>query len=395
MRKAVSLFAGAGGFCEGVRLAGFKVVCAVERDADACKTHATNFGNVALFEGDISRFLRDEKKGIPSEAELVKRGVDLVYGGPPCQGFSQIGPRNPSDPRNRLYKEFVRVVSKLQPLMFVMENVPNMIAMKNGHFRLRIMDAFRRAGYKRTAIIPLVASDFGVPQHRRRVFVFGIKDGLRYTKDLEEGLKALINKEKAERAITVREAIYDLPARTSADDEPISYPAKRKGRKHSDFQRNMRLDFSTVLLSSAKKRRGMSTPVELHNHHTKGVEQRRTKIIKAIKPGATGDSLPAKMWNGVRGHKWRRLDPDEPSYTILAQMHRDLSEWIHPKHDRWITVREAARLQSFDDGFIFRGSECQQLKQVGNAVPPLMALAVARAAKKLLSSVHTNERRRR
>ena len=88
----------------------------------------------------------------------------------------------------------------------------------------------------------------------------------------------------------------------------------------------------------------------------------------------------------ARGHKWRRLHPDKPSYTILAQMHRDLSEWIHPKHDRWITVREAARLQSFHDGFVFMGSEWQQLKQVGNAVPPLMGLAIAHTAADLLET---------
>src|SRR6202008_1329790 len=101
------------------------------------------------------------------------------------------------------------------------------------------------------------------------------------------------------------------------------------------------------------------------------------------------DSLPASLWNGTRGHKWRRLDPARPSYTILAQMHRDLSEWIHPQHDRWITVREAARLQSFHDGFLFLGSELQQLKQVGNAVPPLMAHAVARASKQFLQHVRS------
>jgi DNA (cytosine-5)-methyltransferase 1 len=121
MRKAVSLFAGAGGFCEGVRLAGFKVLCAVELDEAACTTHAANFKNVALFADDIRRFLRDEQEGVPTRDELIGAGIDLVYGGPPCQGFSQIGPRKPSDPRNRLYVEFVRVVRELQPAMFVME----------------------------------------------------------------------------------------------------------------------------------------------------------------------------------------------------------------------------------------------------------------------------------
>ncbi len=390
--NAISLFSGAGGFCEGVRLGGFRVVCAVEADGSACKTHAANFGDVALFQGEIGRFLRDAKPGIPVRTQLVKRGIDLVYGGPPCQGYSQIGPRKLNDPRNHLYKEFVRVVRLLQPSTFVMENVPNMVAMENGHFRAKILAAFRRAGYSRTAVVQLLASDFGVPQHRRRVFVFGLKDGLHFEQNLAEAVEALITKHKVQRSVTVREAISDLPARVSQEDKPLSYPARRS-RKYSAFQRLMRLDCSTALLSSSRKR-GNISPDVLHNHHTKGIEARRKKIIKAIRPGATGDSLPAKLWNGTRGHKWRRLDPDKPSYTILAQMHRDLSEWIHPTHDRWITVREAARLQSFHDGFVFHGSECQQLKQVGNAVPPLMALAVARVAKDLLNGVHPRARRR-
>ncbi len=391
MRKAVSLFAGAGGFCQGVRLAGYKVVCAVEMDSDACKTHAANFRNVAFFDGDISRFLRDEKKGVPGQRALTEAGIDLVYGGPPCQGFSQIGPRKLNDPRNRLYKEFVRVVRELQPAMFVMENVPNMMSMNSGHFRSKILNAFRRAGYKRTAIIPLIASDFGVPQHRRRIFVFGLKDGLPCKDDLSELIKKSIAKERVLIAVTVGDAISDLPAKVSAEDEPIAYPSKRS-RKYPAFQRLMRLDFSTPLLTAAAKRGGNSADL-LHNHHTKGIEARRKKIIRAIRPGGTGDSLPAKIWSGVRGHKWRRLHSKEPSYTILAQMHRDMSEWIHPKHNRWITVREAARLQSFHDGYIFHGSECQQLKQVGNAVPPLMALAVARVTKRLLNSTRSKSRR--
>lgn len=392
MRKAVSLFAGAGGFCEGVRLAGFKVVCAVESDPDACRTHAANFKNVPLFEGDIARFLRDSRKGVPSRTDLIKAGIDLVYGGPPCQGFSIIGPRQLSDPRNRLYKQFVRVVRALQPRMFIMENVPNMVTMENGHFRKKILGAFRRAGYRRAVIVPLVSSDFGVPQHRRRVFVFGLRDGLPCEAKLEKQIVKFLRKETGAGQVTVADAISDLPQRISAQDTPLKYPAKGK-RKLSAYQRLMRLDCDTKLLSKTKKNARIGEK-ELHNHHTKGIEARRKKIIKAIPPGGTGDGLPAKLWNGVRAHKWRRLDPKQPSYTILAQMHRDLSEWIHPKHDRWITVREAARLQSFHDGFVLCGSECQQLKQVGNAVPPLMALAVASASKRLLESLSRNSARK-
>ena len=391
MHKAVSLFAGAGGFCEGVQLAGFKVVCAVENDVHACRTHEANFANVALFEGDIGRFLRDHKDGVPSRAELVRAGVDLVYGGPPCQGFSIIGPRKVNDPRNKLYKQFVRVVRDLRPSIFVMENVPNMVTMENGHFKSKIVNAFRRAGYKRIAIVPLVSSDFGVPQHRHRVFLFGLRDGLSCKGTFAEQVEKFLLKQVGSHTVSVADAISDLPATVSRDDSALKYPPKK--RKLSKYQKLMRLDCTTSLLSKSRKRR-RNGAVELYNHHTKGIEARRKAIVRRIRPGGNGASLPQHLWSGVRGHKWRRLDPDQPSYTILAQMHRDLSEWIHPKHHRWITVREAARLQSFHDGFVFHGSECQQLKQVGNAVPPLMALAVAIAAKKLIKNVRSASQRR-
>ena len=391
MPTAVSLFSGAGGFCEGVCLAGWKVVCAVESDAQACLTHSANFDDVALFKGDIARFLVDVQPSVPGLNELIGQNIDVVYGGPPCQGFSQIGPRNLDDPRNLLYEEFARIVRLLQPRAIVMENVPNMMAMQNGHFRVKILEAFRNAGYGRTAVLPIVASDFGVPQRRRRIFVFGLRDGLPFNGDFAETAQALIEQKKAPRTVTVHEAISDLPEAVSADDGPLPYPKKRGGQ-YSDYQKLMRLDWDELLLSSEWKRRCLANDA-LHNHHTKGIEARRKKILVAIRPGARGDSLPAELWNGTRGHKWRRLDPDKPSYTILAQMHRDLSEWIHPTHDRWITVREAARLQSFHDGFIFHGSEWQQLKQVGNAVPPLMAFAIARAVTQLLDATRVKARR--
>ena len=384
MLQCVSLFSGAGGFCEGFELAGWKVLCAVEVDTHACLTHAENFNDVPLFRSNIERFLREEQEGTPELKELISEKIDVVYGGPPCQGFSQIGPRIMSDPRNRMYKEFVRVVRLLKPRAFVMENVPNMLAMNNGHFKSKIVRAFGRAGYKRVAILKALASEFGVPQNRRRVFFLGLRDGLPFPDDFANAAESLIKEQKASNTVTVREALSDLPEAVSEDDGPLPYPKMLEGR-YSDYQKLMRLDWDSPLLPSERKRGHLEADA-LYNHHTKGIRERRRRIIAEIGPGGRGDSLPPELWNGTRGHKWRRLHPDKPSYTILAQMHRDLSEWIHPKHDRWITVREAARLQSFHDGFVFMGSECQQLKQVGNAVPPLMGLAIARTAAGLLEA---------
>ena len=389
---AISLFSGAGGFCEGARLAGWAIACAVEADVHACMTYAANFTGVPLYKGDIARFLLDGEAGMPPGANgLAQQRIDVVYGGPPCQGFSQIGPRNPEDPRNRLYEEFVRVVETLKPRAFVMENVPNMMAMDKGRFKERIFEAFRRAGYA-VAAVAAVASDFGVPQHRRRIFIFGLDEEGGGGERIAGLAPTLMDGLKIGEPVTVREAISDLPEDVSRDDGPLPYPAKA-GARWSAFQEFARLDCDHPVLSAARKR-GQAPVVEaLHNHHTKGMGARRREIVSALKPGARGDALPAKLWSGKRGHKWRRLDPDKPSYTILAQMHRDLSEWIHPEHDRWITVREAARLQSFHDGFVFHGSESQQLKQVGNAVPPLMGWAAARTVTELLEAGHQGDRR--
>jgi DNA (cytosine-5)-methyltransferase 1 len=372
------LFCGAGGFCEGARLAGWEVVSAVESDPYACRTHAANFPEVNLFQGDISGFL-------DVQSDVAGSGpIDVVYGGPPCQGFSQIGPRDLSDPRNSLYKEFVRICRTLSARAFVMENVPNMVAMKNGHFRTEILAAFASAGYRRTAVVPVMASEFGVPQDRKRVFIFGLRDDVAFEGDFPAAAVAALELQKIPSVVTVWEALSDLPSEVAVDDGVLPYPSA-KGNAISEYQKLMRLDCDQPLLSALQKR-GRLPKDGLFNHHTKGIQARRKAILTAIKPGARGDSLPKELWSGTRGHKWRRLDPHKPSYTILAQMHRDLSEWIHPSYDRWITVREAARLQSFHDGFVFHGSEWQQLKQVGNAVPPLLGLAVARAAEVILSA---------
>lgn len=205
--KALSLFCGAGGFCEGARLAGWQVVSAVESDAQACTTHSANFPDVNLYRGDIGDFLKGRSRthGFRSEP------IDIVYGGPPCQGFSQIGPRKLADPRNALYKEFVRICRTVKARAFVMENVPNMVAMKNGYFKSRILSAFAAAGYHRTAVVPVLASDFGVPQERRRVFIFGIRDGLKFKGDYARAAAWLLDTQKTHAVVTVREALSDLP----------------------------------------------------------------------------------------------------------------------------------------------------------------------------------------
>jgi DNA (cytosine-5)-methyltransferase 1 len=238
--------------------------------------------------------------------------------------------------------------------------------------------------YSNTIFLKLSAADFGVPQTRERIFFFCDDVELPFT--LGAYADSVLRSLMKAVPVTVREAIGDLPRQIVHSGHTMSYPTPKA---LSSFQREMRLDSAGTLYSRAAKRlRGLGPedPVLLHNHHTKEIQAKRKTLIALLAPGAKADSLPKKVWNGARPEKWRRLHPDLPSYTILAQMHRDLSEWVHPSLERWITVREAARLQSFHDGFVFKSSEWQMLKQVGNAVPPLLAHAAAKMALSVLQA---------
>jgi DNA (cytosine-5)-methyltransferase 1 len=372
--------------CEGARLAGFDVLAAVEWDRFAAETYRHNFPDVPLFEGDVTHFRRDRSRAWRAEAErfagLNDIEVDLVFGGPPCQGYSQIGPRDIDDERNALYGQFVRVLRDLRPRAFLMENVPNMLLLNKGLFKSRALAALRRAGYSNCDVRVLHATDFGVPQLRKRAVFFGVRNDLGFPFDAGTFLEHIAASMRVAE-VNVWEAIGDLPASVSKDDSPLAYPRAR--RSTSAFRADMRLDLNGQNYLIEYKTHKAGGERLLHNHHTKEIEDRRARLISLLAPGAKADSLPKKIWNGARPEKWRRLHPDKPAYTILAQMHRDLSEWVHPREPRWITVREAARLQSFHDGFVFKSSEWQMLKQIGNAVPPLLGRGMAAVAEQALA----------
>lgn len=384
--SAVSLFSGCGGFCEGIESSGVKLRVAVEFDKFACETYRHNFPSTPLFEGDVHDFLIE---GSDHEKQYRLAGTDFVFGGPPCQGFSQIGARKLDDERNELYKQYARVVEKLRPRIFFMENVPNLALMNKGYFKHLILAHFAELGYKNTTMLLLSADDFGVPQTRQRVIFVGTRDDLAFPYDLHTFCESALDKYRVEKVVTVDEAIGDLPAEIVHSGEVMDYPSRKSP---SSFMRDMRLDFDGARYTKAlKRRRGIGKErSELHNHHTKEILARRAKLISLLEQGKKANSLPKEIWDGKRPEKWRRLHPQLPSHTILAQMHRDMSEWIHPHLNRWITVREAARLQSFHDGFVFVGSEWQQLKQIGNAVPPLLGYALGKLAQTVLATIDNN-----
>jgi DNA (cytosine-5)-methyltransferase 1 len=382
--RAVSLFSGCGGFCEGTRLAGFEVSAAVEWDRFAVQTYKHNFPEVPLFSGDIHDFLNPESDAWTQEANrfdgVDESNIDMVFGGPPCQGYSQIGTRLLDDPRNELYLQYVRTLTTLKPRVFLMENVPNMLLLAKGRFKHEVLQALAEAGYSNSGVLVVAASDYGVPQLRKRAIFFGVRDGLDLGTDPRSFLEAALAEEK-QPLQTVSQAIGDLPEATAIHYENLPYP---QSSAKSSILDEMRLDRDGLWYSKAYKEKAAGGRRRLLNHHTKEIQKRRKDLIALLKPGAKADSLPKDIWDGARPEKWRRLDPGQPAYTILAQMHRDLSEWVHPGFERWITVREAARLQSFHDGFEFKTSEWQMLKQIGNAVPPLLGRALAAAAEKAL-----------
>lgn len=380
---ALSLFAGCGGFCEGMKTAGFDIHAAVEMDRFACETYRHNFPSTPLVEGDVHDFLKPRSKDIE---KYRLASLDVVFGGPPCQGYSQIGTRRLDDERNELYLQYARIVGKLRPRVFLMENVPNIVQLNKGHFRKLILKKFASIGYSNAAVLRLSAADFGVPQLRERVIFIGTRDEDQFAFDLRSFCETVLDVQKVRKHVTVREAIGDLPTHVTQSGETMQYP---RAENLSRFQKMMRLDHGAAQYRVTAKRQcwGGRRKVVLHNHHTKEIQARRAQLISLLEPGKKADSLPKEIWDGKRPEKWRRLHPDKPSYTILAHMHRDLSEWVHPYLDRWITVREAARLQSFHDGFIFRGSEWQQLKQIGNAVPPLMAHALGTMTQQVLKAL--------
>ena len=385
MYSSLSLFSGIGGLCEGFKLAGFRVEGAAEMDKYACASYKANFPEIPLYEGDVTEFLVTDSSEFQSQqAEFIGSGVDVLFGGPPCQGFSQIGPRDPFDERNELYLQMCRIASIAKPKIIVIENVPNLLLMKKGMFKDRIIAALSEHGYGNVALLKLSAANYGVPQARQRVFFIAVKDGLI---DIPaQSVFESIALDNLRPVVTTLEALSDLPE-TIAEDSGVFLPYPKAKAKLSGFQKEMRLDEDGEFYTSGKKfstHMNHASGINLHNHHTKDVQERRKKIISLLKPGQKADSLPKELWDNKRPEKWRRFDGNKPAHTLLAHMHRDMSEWIHPVYDRWITVREAMRLQSFHDGFILETSEWQQLKQVGNAVPPLLGRIPALAAKSIL-----------
>jgi len=342
---AVDIFSGAGGMSLGATLAGITPVLAIEIDKHASSTYARNHPGTLVLQQDISSV---------NPCEFIDVAPFVLFGGPPCQGFSVANTktRNLDNPNNWMFKEYLRFVELLKPTWFVFENVEGFRSFGKGQFAVDVENKLRQLGYETNSSV-LNAVDFGVPQKRNRYFIIGNRidsGGAKFD------FSILLKKEH----ITVKEAVSDLPIMNNG--EKIS-------------QKN----YKTQAISKYAKLMRKNSSHAMQNYLT----ENKPHIIERYKVIKEGENWEAAKRNGhldsysstknTHSGIYKRLEQDKPSVTIANYRKSML---IHPVEHRGLSLREAARLQSFPDDFLFEGSLMYQQQQVGNAVPPYLAKAI-------------------
>ena len=361
---SIDLFSGCGGMSLGFRMGKFQSILASDIDENCEKTFQANFPNVPFLRKDITEITKDEV-----DALLKNKIPDVIIGGPPCQGFSLANKnRNKlkDDPRNRLFYHFVKFIDWYSPKAFVMENVKGLLSMKGGKVIETIVEEFTNAGAGYTVRYKVLkASDFGVPQSRERVIIIGIRNDL--------SIIPVFPRPLGVNPITVDMAISDLPPLNAGEGEdPMDYATPAQ----NDYQRLMRANSKMV-----------------HNHVAMKHTKRLVERFSAIGPGqslidvwdthgAVKRGAPLEKSTIKFSQNNQRVYGDKPAPTVAASFQ---SNFIHPHLNRNFTAREGARLQSFPDSFVFEGMRTKmswekglsQYQQIGNAVPVLMAKAIA------------------
>ena len=338
----VDIFSGAGGLSLGAEHAGISISFAVEKDKAAANTFVRNHPNTKMFCEDIGNI---------NPSKHVGKNPFIVFGGPPCQGFSlsNTKTRTEDNLNNYLFLEFVRFVELLKPDWFLFENVEGIKTFNKGNTVIEIKECFKKLGYQTSEDV-LYASDYGVPQHRNRFFMVGNKLGI----DFEFP-------QKAKTKFNVNDAISDLPdLENGANYSELPY--KKEIQDVGEYAKIMRK--KSTLSKQNFVSRNMDYVLERY---------------KYIKQGQNWKAIPSHLMdnyanvNNCHSGIYKRLDPSLPS-VVISNYRKNML--IHPYQDRGLSVREAARLQSFPDNFIFEGSIMQIQQQIGNAVPPLLAKAI-------------------
>jgi DNA (cytosine-5)-methyltransferase 1 len=393
----IDLFSGCGGLSKGFEMAGFKTIGFVENWEPAIKNFKHNFPRSKLLGKDITKLSDDDIRTIGSENGKI---IGII-GGPPCQGFSTQGKRDSNDPRNSLFMDFVRFVKILRPKFFVMENVKGILCTKTNNKTPVveiIIREFEKIGYKAEYKI-LLAADFGVPQLRERVIFLGNCVGKNnaypeptHFKNPQKNL--LLKKQK--KWITVHDAIGNLPPiKDGNESNEIKTALKTTNIWQQWVQRY--ISWENYLKSTSFSSPIKSSIVKLYNHQTK--KQRKIDLergkyipegrhIRSITPcGLKNDIFPDEdlyLKEGeMKKQRYWRLDRSRPSETVITDW-SNMRAKIHYEQLRPPSVREVARLQSFQDDFIFIGKIEDMYKEIGNAVPPLLAFSIAESIKKNL-----------
>ena len=354
----IDLFCGAGGFSLGLSRNNIEIVLANEIEKDFAKTFELNHPKTKMLNEDIHNI--DFKKEIK---KIGYKSIDILCGGPPCQGFSTVGSKNKKDKRNSLFWEFLRAVNETNPKAVIFENVAGFKSLYNGQAYETLIKELKILGYNVLSNV-LNAADYGLPQHRKRTIVVGLSKG--YSFQFPKIIKSQNKNLFEDKYLTIMSAISDLP-KLNVGEERNQYLCKPK----NDYQ---------------KKMRGSIKILTEHNCSKYG--ERMQKIISLVPPNGDISDLPSnlrpkKYFNNV----YARIDPTKPSPTITRNFGTpSSSRCIHPFQNRALSTREGARLQGFPDKFIFYGSKTSKNLQIGNAVPPLLGEIIGKQLVKSINS---------
>ena len=364
---AISIFSGAGGCSLGFLQAGFDVRFATDVDRDAVESYRRNFAGTPCEAADV----RDLGPEMLLDRAGVRSGeLDILLGGPPCQGFSSAGMKSGEDPRNSLVRHYVRLLEGIRPKWFVMENVEGLLTNDGGLHVRGAVEAFLNAGYS-VNLEKIYAQGYGVPQRRKRVLIVGNRMGHDFI--FPDAVTLFSGNIFRKGEITFSTATSDLPPATMEAGTPLPHIGPPK----NELQAYLRGEAKTVT-----------------DHFAPALSAIQLERVRGLTPGQTMKDLPEHLQHeSFRRRAFRRVMDgtpverrggapsglkrffaDEPCLTITSAATR---EFVHPTEDRLLTLRECARLQTFPDSFVFAGSAASRIQQIGNAIPPMLARMVA------------------